>query len=247
MNRGEVQIWHASADRLVASLSTAEISAVLDRTEIEKLNSLSKSEVRNEFLATRYLIRTLLSHYNPEVPPKAWKFTSNEFGKPTTDCKIGSHSLEFNISHSGGIVVCAFLLGAPVGVDIESSRRKIPWFDVAKDSFSQQEVDELRKVKSSELPQRFFEYWTLKEAFIKAMGMGLSLPLGEFWFQFAARNRIGIGFSSKIAEKPADWQFRLFEIEGHQCALAVKCGSGKDISFAVMGDYSEILRKLEAA
>jgi 4'-phosphopantetheinyl transferase len=242
---GEVQVWHASVDRLAENYSNGEMSAVLDHMEIERLNSLPQNEVRREFLATRYLIRTLLSYYYPAVAAKDWIFRKNEFGKPITNCKMGTYALEFNISHSGGIIVCVFSLGASVGVDIEADGRNILWPEIAEHSFSKPERDDLNRTKPDDGRGRFFEYWTLKEAFIKSMGMGLSLPLEEFWFQIRG-TRIGIGFSSKIAEMPADWQFRLFKIEGHQCALAVKSGRGKNLSLVLMGDQPEVLPKLKA-
>ena len=123
-----------------------------------------------------------------------------------------------------------------------SRDRAISVFEMARECFSVQEENELRNHLSGNVNRRFFEYWTLKEAFIKAMGMGLSLPLGEFSFQISKDHSIGIEFTREIAEEPAEWQFRLFElVQGYQCALAVKCGAAQKLSIVQMGDYLHYL------
>lgn len=245
---GQVQIWHASIKNFVAGISRQQIENVLSKCELEALGGYSDINVRNEYLAARYLVRGLLSYYSPNIHPRDWKFEKNEFGKPTVSCKLGTHNLEFNISHSAGIIVCAFSIGATVGVDIESRSRKIEWHEMAQESFSAAEARELGLLTPEKVPQRFFEYWTLKEAFIKAKGMGLSLPLGEFSFLVSEHFPIRIEFSKFIPENPQHWQFRLFEVvPGYQCAIAVKIERKSQVALLQMGDCSDLFGAKSAA
>jgi 4'-phosphopantetheinyl transferase len=245
---GEIQIWRASVDGLIRGLGEAQIHSVLSAAEVEKASNYSNIDLRNEYMATRYLVRNLLSYYSPEISPKGWRFDYNKYGKPGVECKVGPHRLEFNLSHSTGIILCAFCLNSPVGIDIEFRGRRVSWTEMARESFSPQEAGELGKHVPGSIPRRFFEYWTLKEAFIKAMGMGLSLPLAEFTFRIANGLPIGIEFTREIAEDPAQWQFRLFEnVKGYQSALAVRCGAHQKVSIVQMGEYSLLLPSQKAA
>src|SRR5690606_16111721 len=102
-----------------------------------------------------------------------WKFEISRHGRPTI---VGENllNLQFNLSKSSGLVVCAITRDAVVGVDVENIRRRAP-VDVADTFFAPGEVAALRALPLEQQPERFFEYWTLKESYIKARGLGLMI------------------------------------------------------------------------
>jgi 4'-phosphopantetheinyl transferase len=191
---------------------------------------------RREILLTRALARTVLSRY-ADVDPRDWRFGTSTNGRPfVADPKM---SFDFNLAHTAGVIVCLVAAAEGVGVDVETMTRRTDLDEVAAHFFSPAENEALRHLPSEERRERFFTYWTLKEAYIKARGLGLTLPLDAFWF------RIGdaapaIAFDERISDDPAAWRFDCFRLsEEHRCATALKGGSGLKIQ--VIEDSSTAL------
>jgi 4'-phosphopantetheinyl transferase len=127
------------------------------------------------------------------------------------------------------MVVLAVTRQTEVGVDVECITRDTMCADVAERYFSPREVEELCSLLRNERTQRFYDLWTLKEAYIKARGMGLSLPLDGFSFQFPAPDSIDIAFGPEIRDEAANWNFWLFRPgDQHHVALAVKSASPEE-------------------
>jgi 4'-phosphopantetheinyl transferase len=129
---------------------------------------------RHEHLVAHALKRQALSRFAPSVDPRDWRFVAGEHGKPSIvepACR-----LRFNLSHTDGLVACLVALEAEVGVDVEQTARRSDTVGIADRFFAVPEVEALRALPESAQRARFFEYWTLKEAYIKARGMGLALP-----------------------------------------------------------------------
>jgi 4'-phosphopantetheinyl transferase len=243
---GQVQVWHISIDALLKSMDQSYYLRILSAEEIDRLKQFHFEGARKEYLATRILVRNVLSYYRPDVDPKEWAFEHNEYQKPRVRCEIDRRPLQFNLSHSAGIVVCAVALEFQVGIDIESRERKTEWLELAKQSFSEREFKDLEACQPNELPLRFWKYWTLKEAFIKAVGLGLSLPLDEFTFRFKnSIEDIQVEFSGAIKEDARDWKFMFLKLlEKYEVALAAKCGP-ETIELIEMGgiDFPDVQRK----
>lgn len=173
---------------------------------------------------TRLLARTVLSNY-ADIESSAWWFIKGEHGKP----EIGNDQvkLRFNLSHTSQHVVCAVTRSMHVGVDIEHTQRKNKVLDIAGHYFSRQEIIDLFELPVAQQPDRFFDYWTLKEAYMKARGEGISLGLGNFSFDLSDNQNIRISFSQKIEDEPEAWRFWLFNhCSEHRTALAIKNGVG---------------------
>jgi len=121
-------------------------------------------------------VRTLLAQIL-DIPAKALKFEENAFGKLSIPARRQA-DLDFSISHDGSWTVLAVSKGAPVGVDIESvktlTREEMEW------PLSVVERQHLSEIADEDVGQAFFRYWTLKEAFIKGLGLGVSFPLQDF-------------------------------------------------------------------
>ena len=111
--------------------------------------------------------------------------------------------LRFNLSHTDGLIACAVTIGREVGVDVEHIQRRLT-HDVAGRFFAPREVDDLKALPEDEQQRVFFDYWTLKEAYIKARGFGLALPLGDFAFTLAPPAPPQIAFEPALRRRPGD-------------------------------------------
>ena len=176
---------------------------------------------RRQFTLTRGFIRTLLSQYLGG-DPAAWKFSANRYGRPRVANAGPAVALEFNLSHAPGLIVCALCRWGEIGVDVELLERTVERGIVTR-FFSPVEVAALDGVGDAEFNSAFLAYWTAKEAYIKARGAGLSLPLDAFSMTFDS-GRPTIAFSERLSDDARTWQFMQTRIgHSHLLALAVRC------------------------
>jgi 4'-phosphopantetheinyl transferase len=195
---------------------------LLSPDEADRMARFVFDRDRRAFLLTRALVRTMLSRYAP-VRPSEWKFIANAHGRPEIlDRPVGVPDLRFNISHTDGLIACAVTIGREVGVDVENITRPLH-HDVAGRYFAPQEVNDLRRLPHAEQARVFFDYWTLKESYIKARGFGLALPLGDFAFTLNPPHPPTIAFEPSLDDDPATWQFmQAWITPAHRFALAVR-------------------------
>lgn len=189
---------------------------------------------RLQYLATRALVRTVLSQY-ADVAPTAWRFATGERGKPYIVGPDPSLALHFNLSNTRGLIVCAVSRAhRRLGCDTEDITRRTETVAIAEHYFSPLEVAALTALPESRHRERFFSYWTLKESYIKARGLGLALPLDQFSFLLDGRPEIGIAFDPRLADDPRRWRFDLRRLGArHFVALGVDTdGAGLDVQVA---------------
>ena len=130
--------------------------------------------------------------------------------------------LHFNLSHTRGLIAVGVASGRDLGVDVEFVDRGLTQ-DVAGRFFAPAEVRDLRALPDDQQAVTFFDYWTLKEAYIKARGMGLALPLDQFAFALDGDRPPTIAFGPAIADDPARWQFfQAWPLPRHRLAVAVE-------------------------
>ena len=161
---------------------------------------------RRKDLIARALLRTQLAAQLMQ-PPESIVFKRGEHGKPAllSDNPLADN-LQFNLSHAGDWIVLA-MANKPVGVDVEFTSRNNDVLAIADRYFFGKEIDELQTFNSDEQRQRFFDYWTLKEAYMKARGEGLSLGLSNFGFSIKKNSDISIHMKPILNDSPSDWQF----------------------------------------
>ncbi|HEY4212972.1 MAG TPA: 4'-phosphopantetheinyl transferase superfamily protein [Steroidobacteraceae bacterium] len=186
---------------------------------------------RHRYLITRALVRTTLSRY-VGVRPQDWSFAPNSYGRPEVrNDNPTVPRLSFNLSHTSQLVVLAVTSDHPIGVDTEDGYSREAPLAVADRFFAPREVADLRALAPERQAERFFQYWTLKESYIKARGMGLSIPLGEFAFHFGGgqNERIGFETEASLDDDASQWTYWQFGVrEGHLVALcARRLGSGR--------------------
>lgn len=208
----KVDLWYldnTSRQVLDAELSQAYI-AVLNEQESRRYKRLQINAKREQFLLGKFFLRQVLSRYLP-VAPLAWSFSENEHGKPELTGEGGNTgaagAIAFNLSHSQNLFVVAVSAADAVGVDIEYAARSRRIMELARRHFSSDENQALQALTGDQQLARFYHIWTLKEAYVKARGLGLTMPLQDFSLHFATD--YALEFSQhQSAEIPAkNWQF----------------------------------------
>jgi len=203
---------------------------------------------RRLFQESHSLVRRALSRYS-NIPPGKWRYVKNAHGKPRIDPKLGSVPLSFSLSHTKGLAVVAVTAGADVGVDVESMDRRVDAAKISGRFFSTEESALLHKCKPGRLREHFFRYWTLKECYIKARGLGLSLPLDSFSFSLAGGLPHRIDFSEKDPRNSGNWRFALIRaLSRYLVAVAVKSGQPDPLRircFQLMPGGEAMLLKVE--
>jgi 4'-phosphopantetheinyl transferase len=220
LNAVHVDLVHT--DSVDASTHQEAYRALLSSDELERMSRLIFERDRRRFLLTRALVRTMLSRY-ASVPPAQWAFVANVHGRPEISARPrGVPDLRFNLSHTDGLIACAVTIGREVGVDVEHIGRRLT-HDVAGRFFAPKEVADLKSLPAAQQPKVFFDYWTLKEAYIKARGFGLALPLGDFAFTLAPPSPPEISFEPALDDDPSTWQFfQDWPTPHHRLGLAVR-------------------------
>ncbi len=162
---------------------------------------------RRRYLVTRALVRTVLSRY-AAVDPRDWTFATNAYGRPhATNAQAEDLGLTFNLSHTHSMIALGVTVGRALGVDVENVRSRTVSMDMADRFFSPLESGDLANTPSHRQQYRFFEYWTFKEAYIKARGMGLQLPLDKFSFRYPHDRGVEIAIDRDLGDDPARWRF----------------------------------------
>jgi 4'-phosphopantetheinyl transferase len=180
---------------------------------------------RHHFLVSRGLMRSMLSRYT-RIRPEALRFSKNRYGRPEIDAGSAAPGLGFNLSHTDGLVACAVAWHHDIGVDVEDTKRRVKITKIADRFFSPREVDTLHALTPGMKRSRFFDYWTLKESYLKARGMGLSIPLDRCGFHLSEDQRISVTFVAGLEEDPACWRFwTLRPSPRHRASLAIRWGS----------------------
>jgi 4'-phosphopantetheinyl transferase len=215
---GEVHLWCTSLERAHDPALLARYAALLSGDERARHAAFRFDEHRREYLVTRALVRTVLSRY-AATHPGAWRFTRNEYGRPELD--DGGPGLRFNLANTAGLVVCLVAAGSEVGVDVERLDRAPAILELAPSVFSRRELAELGSQPGAARQDRAVALWTLKEAYIKARGMGLAIDLAAFSFRFEP-DRIRVALDPSLRDDPVRWEFRLVDRGGHRIALALE-------------------------
>ncbi len=221
-------IWWATPEALDDLAGRDQFEAWLTPDEDVRYRRFRVEDARRLFLYGRAVLRHTLSRY-ADVAPQEWRFVLGEYGRPELAPAFEELGLRFNLSHTSGLVVCLVNDGIDGGVDVEALERATDPIRVAPSVFSSDEQRQLAERSAEAARARFFEIWTLKEAYIKAVGQGLALPVKKVSFGEPAAGSVSVSFEAPIQDNPRDWQFSLWRpSDGHQGAVAFRRGDGPD-------------------
>lgn len=188
------------------------LHALLDPAEQARAAQFRFDRDRRRFVARRGRLRRLLSGYL-DRPARDLTFEHNAFGKPAL--RDGG-SLNFNLSSSGGIGLCVVARGIAVGCDIERRDAALADPAVADRLFAPAERQALAALPPEQWVDGFFNCWTRKEAFVKALGAGLSHPLHDFTVS------VEPGMPAVVREPACGWSLHAFQpMPGYHAAIAV--------------------------
>lgn len=238
MTTNDAALWccqtHGCNDDVLNTLALR-----LSPEECARATRFVRPDDRRDFIVAHALLRHALSRHDGATSPDSWHFINGQTGKPELS---GAHesSLTFNLSHTAGFAVCAIGRHRPVGIDVERIREMEDASAIARRFFSPQEVAAIDRLQGPDRLERFFEVWTLKEAYVKGLGRGLTVPLDSFAFGFRDGR---LQFDTRV--DTARWRFWLFE-PAHQVrvALSVQGADAEEPVRIVFGDTHEPLRLL---
>ena len=173
----DVELWHVDLD--AGADTESRWREVLSTDERERAARFHFERDRQCYCVTRAALRTLLGGYL-QANPRELSFQYSDKGKPSLASRYRDCNLAFNVSHSGDVALLGFTRRRQIGVDIEKIRDDFDTFAIARRFFSAREQEQLSSLPEDQQRHAFFRCWTRKEAFIKALGEGLSHPLDQF-------------------------------------------------------------------
>jgi 4'-phosphopantetheinyl transferase len=219
----EIHIWRAFLDDERAS----HHYLVLSEDERARASRFVFPRDRDHFVASRGILRTILGRYL-QRPAVGIDFTYEPQGKPKLRSSAVGSPIRFNLSHSHGLAVYAFSIHREIGIDVEAIRPDFTGEQIAERFFSLKELAELRSLPPEQRDEAFFLCWTRKEAYVKAQGAGLGIPLDSFdvsltpgtpetlvssdsgrWMLRAFQP--ATGYAAAVVAEGRDWALRLWD------------------------------------
>lgn len=172
-----VDLWKISLDPTKYNLLTC--LTTLDQQEQARAHRFMFESIRDRFVISHYALRKILSEY-VFVAPHEIRYQYNQRQKPELVPEINSETIQFNLSHSHDVAMVAITTSVPIGIDVEYIKKDLDYLALAQRFFSAEEYALLTALDGSERINGFFNCWTRKEAFIKAIGQGLYCSLKQF-------------------------------------------------------------------
>jgi len=221
IDRDQIHLWLAFFDEIRDERLLQRYYNLMTLEEQKQQSRFHFLIDQQRYLVTRALVRVALSRY-AAIEPQDWAFAANAHGRPGIG-NVDGHAqrISFNISHTNSLILLGVTCDNALGVDVENYCAREALVDIADRFFAPEEVAELRALPKARQRERFFEYWTLKECYIKARGMGLSIPLDQFSFRFPSEETLCVSMHPDLNDRPSRWRFWQFRLAA--CYLAAVC------------------------
>ncbi|MDX1697079.1 MAG: 4'-phosphopantetheinyl transferase superfamily protein [Thiohalobacterales bacterium] len=223
---GEAHVWLLRPETVRAPDAIAAAEAMLSPDEVRAHRRLRFEDDRHLYLVSHAMLRRVLSRYD-NVAPAAWRFSRNRYGRPEIATPRPALPLRFNLSHTPGLVACIVTHTLDCGVDAELIRPRRYMTGVATRMFAGAELQALQSLEGDARLERFFTYWTLREAYGKACGRGLAGAAGRH-YRFEGSGDAGwqIRFGTATAEGDG-WRFAVRRInDTHMLSVALHSTHG---------------------
>lgn len=211
--RSEVHAWYCLPESISDETRLSRYRSILSAGEIERYHRFYFEKDKHSYLVSHALLRSVLSSYVGVAAPQL-QFTNNEHGKPELLRSPGMPEINFNLTHADGLCACIITLDKACGIDAENIHRKNKLEAVARRMFAD---EELQLLDENNIQQQFYYYWTLREAYVKALGTGLSGSSKDFYFAVDLKDMTA-GIHRHVGQRPGDdspeggqWQFRLYQ------------------------------------
>lgn len=208
------------------------LDSLLSVAERERMAQFRFERDQHLYRVAHALLRALLARELGR-PPETFAFVHGERGRPELAEPPGRR-LRFNLSHTHGLVACGLCFDEDIGVDVEHIDRRVSLQELAQQVLAAAELEDFHAHREDPQRRRFFEFWTLKEAYLKAVGQGIGAPLRSISFQlpgpppvYSAEVAFGVG----VDDQPARLRYRCWPVgSAHQLALAVGAGGLRELN-----------------
>lgn len=217
----DVHVWRVSLNRSAESL--VDFGAILAPDEIKRANRFRFERDRRRYVVKQVLLRIILSEFYLDCRPAEIRFATNRYGKPHLKRPFNGNNLFFNSSDSDELALFAFARIAMIGIDVECLRAVPDADSIAAQTFTRAENLALQALPPHQKQDAFFNCWTRKEAFIKAVGLGLSYPLKRFEVSIAPEETARLISIEEDFQKSDGWSLiSMTPMQGYIGALAIK-------------------------
>jgi 4'-phosphopantetheinyl transferase len=229
----DIHLWLARLD--VAENQRSYLEGILSPDECQRAEKFASDQIRAHFIAGRGFLRCILSRYL-QMEPAQIRFRYNRRGKPFLERSIGKDALHFNLSHANGLALFGFTRTSEIGVDIEYINDQTDIEQTVALVFSPAETAAFQALPAAQRRNAFFQFWTRKEALIKAMGDGFSLPLREFDVSQAPEKPVLPIAAPNIQSADKQWRIKDINVLPGYVAAIAREGNKGPVSFFRMPD-----------
>jgi 4'-phosphopantetheinyl transferase len=202
---------------------------ILSPEESRRAARLVFEQDRRRYVLAHGVLRSLLARCLSQEPERV-AFRYGPYGKPMLAGGERSEDLRFNLSHSGDYCLCAVALRRDVGVDIEAQRSNVECLQLAERFFTRREYETLKEEPDDLRPAKFLRYWTCKEAYLKARGIGISSGLARLEVIFNADGSAGCRMGDDAGTPDREWLVRSLSIGEHVIAAVAAEGTDWDVA-----------------
>lgn len=220
----EAHVWMISPESVRDPGLLQYCRDILCQGERDRADRFFRAADSHSYLVSHAMVRSVLSRY-ADIAPCDWKFGQGAHGRPEIESARQTH-LRFNLTHTNGLAACIVTCDDQCGIDAEQVNARNNPIGVAERMFSATELEQLKECEGDAFLEYFYERWTLREAYVKARGIGISFPTRQLCFHVAQDN-ISVEFNSEIDDRGGDWDFRLIRPDsGHIVAMALHDSTG---------------------
>lgn len=228
-----VDLWFGRVEQVPAHALSKEFLPALSPHERQRHDSFASDTDRHVYLLGHAMVRAALTLYLKK-PAGEWRFAPEAGGKPRIVAPVAA-PLEFSLSHTRGLAVCAFTRNVPVGVDVEPVARGDELQEIVERRFAESERRMIESLPPSFRGERSVWLWTAKEALLKAWGRGLGVPLETVPFSWGADGCVRLEADAASSEER--WHFARFRIDGAFLGTIALRGKAEALTcFRVEGD-----------
>lgn len=219
--RNEAHVWIVRPESISNGRILDACIDLLSEHERERYRRFRFAEDRHRYLVSHALVRNVLSKY-ADIQPDEWVFSQSNHGRPEV-ANMGLSTIRFNLSHTRGLVACIVTSSCDCGIDVERVHVRHDPIGVAKRMFSTAEFEHMQQLKGREQLEYFFTRWTLREAYTKARGIGITFPTHKLNFKIKSTGEVNIEFQADVQDNNEDWQLDILPLtEEHITASAIR-------------------------
>jgi 4'-phosphopantetheinyl transferase len=219
ISSNEVHVWRFYQEEINSQIKT--LQDILSPDELGRSQKFHFEKDRKRFIIFRAMLRRILSSYLGKNPQQI-EFNYTSFGKPFLSIDSENDTISFNLSHSGGVALYAITRNQKIGIDVEQVRDHTDVMAIAKRFFSPGEIGDMEKANGKNHTELFFRYWTRKEAFVKALGKGVSFPMERLDVSLLNKFSSIIKVTAENNENVCLYVQDLFAVDGYAAAIATE-------------------------